>query len=65
MYTSICVGLKMQIRLPNIGLWVILFEIVKPLLLVCTMYLFLVNDYVMELRGGKHDPPVSISVRYI
>ena len=65
MYTSICVGLKRQIRLPNIGLWVILFEIVKPLLPVCTMYLFLVNDYVTELRGGKHDPPVSISVRYI
>ena len=51
MYTSICVGLKMQIRLLNIGLWVILFEIVKPLLLVCTMYMLLGNDYVTELRG--------------
>ena len=61
MYTSICVGLKMQIRLPNIGLWVILFEIVKPLLLVCTMYLFLVNDYVTELQGGKHDSPSPLA----
>ena len=61
MYTSICVGLKMQIRLPNIGLWVILFEIVKPLLLVCTMYLFLVNDYVTELRGRKNDSPSPLA----
>ena len=61
MYTSICVGLKMQIRLLNIGLWVILFEIVKPLLLVCTMYLFLVNDYVTELQGGKHDSPSPLA----
>ena len=51
----------MQIRLPNIGLWVILFEIVKPLLLVCTMYLFLVNDYVTELRGEKHDSPSPLA----
>ena len=61
MYTSICVGLKMKIRLPNIGLWVILFEIVKPLLPVFTMYLFLVNDYVTELRGGKHDSPSPLA----
>ena len=61
MYTSICVGLRVQLRLPNIGLWVILFEIVKPLLLVFTMYLFLVNDYVMELRGGKHDSPSPLA----
>ena len=61
MYTSICVGLKMQIRLLNIGLWVILFEIVKPLLLVFTMYLFLVNDYVTELQGGKHDSPSPLA----
>ena len=61
MYTSICVGLRVQLRLPNIGLWVILFEIVKPLLPVCTMYLFLVNDYVTELQGGKHDSPSPLA----
>lgn len=56
-YTSICVGLRIRLRLPNIGMWVILFEIVKPLLLMLTMYLFLVDDYVTELREEKHGSP--------